>query len=294
LLDIKRLKKANANTICGDKMETKNIIKLKAISKQIRADILKSTSEAASGHPGGSLSATDIMVSLYFHKMNHNPKKPDDSSRDRFILSKGHAAPALYSCLAHSGYFPVKELLTLRKLGSRLQGHPERTKLPGIEASTGPLGQGLSFANGIALAGKLDKKSYKVYVLMGDGEMQEGQIWEAAMTSSHYALDNLVAIIDNNNLQIDGFNDDVKSIKPIKEKWEAFGWHVIEINGHNFEEIIKALDDADSISGKPTLILAHTIKGKGICCMENKVEWHGKACNAEELNQCLTELDQND
>lgn len=275
-------------------MVIKDLNKLEAISRQIRKDILKSITEAASGHPGGSLSATDILVSLYFYKMNHNPKKPDDPERDRFILSKGHAAPALYSCLAHSGYFSVKELGTLRKLGSRLQGHPERTKLPGIEASTGPLGQGLSFANGIALSGKLDKKQYNVYVLMGDGEIQEGQIWEAAMTSSHYKLDNLIAILDNNNLQIDGFNDDIKAIKPIKEKWESFGWHVIEIDGNKIEEIIKALDDADSVKGKPTIILAHTIKGKGVCCMENKAEWHGKACSKDELRECLMELNQNE
>jgi len=185
-------------------------------------------------------------------------------------------------------------LHNLRKLGSKLQGHPERTKLPGIEASTGPLGQGLSFANGIALAAKIDKKPYKVYVLLGDGESQEGQVWEAAMTSAHYKLDNVIGILDNNNLQIDGFNDDVKSIKPIKEKWESFGWHVIEIDGHDFDQIKQALDSADKIKGKPIMILAHTIKGKGVCCMENKAEWHGKACTQDQLKECLKELHQED
>ena len=275
------------------KKET-DIKKLKEIAKEIRELVLKSTSEAGSGHPGGSLSSADIITSLYFYKMNHNPKKPSWPERDRFVLSKGHCVPAQYAALAIAGYFPKKELMTLRKVGSRLQGHPERTKCPGIEASTGPLGQGLSFANGIALAGRLDRKSYKVYVLMGDGEIQEGQVWEAAMTSSHYKLNNIVAILDNNNLQIDGFNDEVKSIKPIKDKWQAFGWHVIEIDGNNMGEVMKALDDADKIKGKPTLILAHTIKGKGVCCMENKAEWHGKACSPEQLKQCLKELDQND
>ena len=270
------------------------INKLKQEAKQTRKDILEMTSAAASGHPGGSLSAADIIVTLYHYKLKHDPKNPELKDRDRFILSKGHSCPALYSVLARTGYFPIQDLKTLRKVGSILQGHPEFERCPGIEASTGPLGQGLSFANGVALALKLDELPSKAYVLMGDGEIQEGQIWEAAMTSSHYKLDNLVAILDNNNLQIDGFNDEVKSIKPIKEKWLAFGWHVIEIDGHNFTEIINALDGADKIKDKPTLILAHTIKGKGVCCMENEVGWHGKACNPEELKQCISELDQED
>jgi transketolase len=271
----------------------KNPAELKKIAKWIREQILRSTSKAGSGHPGGSLSSTDIITALYFYKMDHNPKKPNWPDRDRFVLSKGHCVPAQYAALAKCGYFPEKELMTLRKLGSRLQGHPEMRRCPGIEASTGPLGQGLSFANGIALAGKLDKKSYKVYVLMGDGEIQEGQVWEAAMTSTHNKLDNIVAILDNNELQIDGFNDEVKSIKPIKEKWQAFGWHVIEIDGNKIEQVIDALDKADEIR-QPVLILAHTIKGKGVCCMENKAEWHGKACNADQLKKCLKELDQDD
>lgn len=268
----------------------KSIEELKKISLEVRKDILRDTCKAASGHPGGSLSATDIMVCLYFHKMNHNPKKPSDPDRDRFILSKGHAAPALYSCLARSGYFPIKELETLRELGSRLQGHPERTRLPGIEASTGPLGQGLSFANGVALAAKIDKKDYKVYCMIGDGESQEGMIWEAAMTSGHYKLDNLCVILDHNKLQIDGEVAKVKTIEPIKDKFAAFNFHVIEINGHNYEKILGALDQADEIKGKPTIIIANTTKGKGVSCMENKAEWHGKACKPEELDKLCSEV----
>lgn len=272
------------------KMNEKTTQDLKNIAKEVREDILKSTCKAQSGHPGGSLSATDIMVCLYFSKMNHNPKKPHDPNRDRFILSKGHAAPTLYSCLARSGYFPVKELQTLRKLGSRLQGHPERTRLPGVEASTGPLGQGLSFANGVALSGKLDKKEYKVYCLIGDGESQEGMIWEAAMSSSHYKLDNLCVILDHNKLQIDGEVSKVKNIEPIADKFEAFNFNIIEIDGHDYDEILTALDNADKIKGKPTIIIANTIKGKGVPLMENKAEWHGKACKPEELNKLCKEV----
>jgi len=266
------------------------IQKLKAFAMDVRKDILRDTCMAASGHPGGSLSATDIMVCLYFHKLNHNPKKPNDPNRDRFILSKGHAAPALYSCLARSGYFPVKELETLRQLGSRLQGHPERTKLPGVEASTGPLGQGLSFANGVALAGKLDKKDYKVYCLIGDGESQEGMIWEAAMSSAHFKLDNLCLIVDHNKLQIDGEVSKVMNVEPIKDKFKAFNFHVIEIDGHNYKQILAALDKADKTKGKPTAIIANTIKGKGVSCMENKAEWHGQVCSLGELDKLCREI----
>jgi len=262
---------------------------LKNTAKTIRADILKMTSAAGSGHPGGSLSATDIITALYFYKLKHNPKNPDWPDRDRFVLSKGHAAPALYSALARSGYFSASELKTLRKVGSMLQGHPEKEFCVGVEASTGPLGQGLSYANGIALAGRIDKKKYNVYVLMGDGEIQEGQIWEAAMSSAQFKLDNVIGILDNNGLQIDGFNDNIMSVKPIKEKWEAFGWHVIEIDGHDMKQIVDALDKADTIKG-PVLILAHTIKGKGVSFMENQVGWHGKAANEEELKEALKEL----
>ena len=266
------------------------INKLKEIALKVRKDILMATSKANSGHPGGSLSATDIMVCLYFHKMRHSSKKADDPNRDRFVLSKGHAAPALYSCLARSGYFPLKELETLRSLGSRLQGHPERTKLPGVEASTGPLGQGLSFANGVALAGKLDKKDYHVYCMIGDGESQEGMIWEAAMSSGHYKLDNLCLIMDHNRLQIDGNVSDIKNIEPVADKFKAFNFHVIEIDGHNYEEILNALDLADKVKGKPTMIIANTIKGKGVSFMENKAGWHGKACNPEELDKACEEV----
>jgi len=271
-------------------VDVKLIQDLKKIAIDVRKDILKSTCKAQSGHPGGSLSATDIMVCLYFHKMRHNAKKPNDSNRDSFILSKGHAAPALYACLAHSGYFPVKELSTLRKLNSRLQGHPERTRLPGVEASTGPLGQGLSFANGVALAGKLDKKDYKVYCLIGDGESQEGMIWEAAMSSSHYKLDNLCVILDHNKLQIDGEVSKVKNIEPIADKFRSFNFNVIEIDGHDYTGILNALEEADKIKGKPTMIIANTIKGKGVPHMENKAEWHGKACKPEELKKLCKEV----
>jgi len=271
-------------------VDNKLIQDLKNIAKEVRKDILTSTCKAGSGHPGGSLSATDVMVCLYFHKMSHNPKRPTDPNRDRFILSKGHACPALYSCLARSGYFPIKELKTLRKLGSRLQGHPERAKLPGVEASTGPLGQGLSFANGAALAGKLDKKDYKVYCLIGDGESQEGMIWEAAMSSAHYKLDNLCVILDHNRLQIDGEVEKVKNIEPIADKFRSFGFNVIEIDGHDYHGILNALEQADKIKSKPTIIIANTIKGKGVSFMENQAGWHGKAPTDKELSQALKEL----
>ncbi len=266
------------------------IEKLKKIALQIRKDILEMITLAGSGHPGGSLSATDILVALYFYKMKHNPRKPDWPDRDRFVLSKGHACPALYACLARSNYFSADKLKTLRSIGSFLQGHPERDRCPGIEASTGPLGQGLSFANGIALAGRLDKKNYKVYVMLGDGECDEGNIWEAAMASSHYKLNNLIAILDKNRLQIDGFNKDVMNIEPIDEKFKSFGWDVIAIDGHNFNQIIGALNKADESKDKPTIIIANTIKGKGVSFMENKAEWHGKALSEEELKIALSEL----
>lgn len=263
-----------------------DIEKLKKIAKSIRKEILIMTTEAGSGHPGGSLSATDIAVVLYFYKMKHNPKKPGWPSRDRFILSKGHACPLLYACLVKSGYFPKSYLEKLRKINEKLQGHPEYGSVPGIEASTGSLGQGLSIANGIALAGKLDKEDYKVYCIIGDGESQEGQIWEAAMTAPHYKLDNVVGILDSNKLQIDGNVCNVKNIEPLNEKWEAFGWHTIEIDGHNYHEIIKAFDEADKIK-KPVMIIANTVKSKGIPFMENKAEWHGKTLTKDQLKEAL-------
>lgn len=256
----------------------------------MRSEILKMLTESGSGHTGGSLSAADIVTALYFYKMRHNPNDPKWSERDRFILSKGHAAPVLYAALALSGYFDPSLLKTLRKIGSPLQGHPCSTKLPGIEISTGSLGQGLSIANGMALGLKMDKRNSRVYCLLGDGETQEGQVWEAAMTASHYNLDNLCAIIDNNGLQIDGQCCDVMGIEPIVNKWEAFGWNVIDINGHDMKAVIGALDIAESVKMKPTMIVARTVKGKGVSFFENKVEYHGITPTHEELEMALKEL----
>ena len=259
----------------------------------LRETILKMLTGAKSGHTGGSLSATDIVSALYFYEMRHDPEKPEWTERDRFILSKGHAAPLLYAALASCGYFDKALLGTLRKIGSPLQGHPCSKKLPGVEISTGSLGQGLSIANGIALGFKLDKKSSRVYCLLGDGEIQEGQIWEAAMSASHYKLDNLCAIIDNNGLQIDGHCCDVMQIEPIVQKWQAFGWHVIDIDGHDMHSIVNALQEARTIQQKPTMIVARTIKGKGVSFFEGKVQYHGLAPTDEELEMALKELKQN-
>ncbi len=266
--------------------------KLDEIARQVRKDIIEMLVQAGSGHPGGALSACDIMVALYFSVMRHNPQNPQWRERDRFILSKGHSCPAMYACLARAGYFPLQELSTLRKLGSRLQGHPSKTDgLPGIEVSTGSLGQGLSIANGIALGLKLDRIGARVYCLMGDGEIEEGQIWEAAMAASHYHIDNLCGIIDNNGLQIDGTIDEIMSPNPISEKWKAFGWNTIEIDGNKMEEILKAFAEAKTIKRKPTVIIAKTIKGKGVSFMENAVEWHGKAPSKEQAKVALKDLE---
>jgi transketolase len=265
-----------------------NLLKEKA--RRLRIEILKMLTEAGSGHTGGSLSAADIVAALYFYKLRHKPGDQKWRERDRFILSKGHAAPVLYAALALSGYFDKPLLKTLRKLGSPLQGHPCSKKLPGVEISTGSLGQGLSIANGIAMGLKLDRLSSRVYCLMGDGEIQEGQVWEAAMTASHYKLDNMCAIIDNNGLQIDGHCCDVMCIEPIVNKWLAFGWHVIDINGHDMEAILDALDEAETIKGKPTMIVARTVKGKGVSFFEGKVQYHGIAPTREELEKALKEL----
>jgi transketolase len=265
-----------------------NLLKEKA--RLLRIEVLKMLTEAGSGHTGGSLSAADIVAALYFYKLRHKPGDPKWRERDRFILSKGHAAPVLYAALALSGYFDKPLLKTLRKLGSPLQGHPCSKKLPGIEISTGSLGQGLSIANGIAIGLKLDKLSSRVYCLMGDGEIQEGQVWEAAMTASHYRLDNMCAIIDNNGLQIDGHCCDVMCIEPIVNKWQAFGWHVIDIDGHDMEAILDAFDEAETIKGKPTMIVARTVKGKGVSFFEGKVQYHGIAPTREELEKALKEL----
>ena len=268
-----------------------DIASLKEKAKTLRIEILKMLTEAGSGHTGGSLSAADIVTALYFYKMRHNPADPKWRERDRFVLSKGHAAPVLYGALALSGYFDKQLLKTLRKIGSPLQGHPCSRKLPGIEISTGSLGQGLSIADGMALGLKIDGLSSRVYCMLGDGEIQEGQVWEAAMTAAHFKLDNLCAIIDNNGLQIDGHCHEVMYIEPIVKKWEAFGWHVIDINGHDMEAVVRALDEAETIKYKPSMIVARTIKGKGVSFFEGKVEYHGMAPTPEELEKALKELE---
>jgi transketolase len=267
-----------------------DVKELKKKAVEIRRDILKMLTEAGSGHTGGSLSAVEILVSLYYYKLRHNPKDPGWRQRDRFILSKGHACPALYAVLASCGYFPKEELMTLRKFGSRLQGHAQ-IGLPGVEISSGSLGQGLSIANGIALAAKMDNLPARIYCLMGDGETNEGQVWEAAMTASHYKLDNICGLVDLNRLQIDGFCCDVKNMDPMNKKWEAFGWNVIDADGHDLSALMSALDKAEAKKGKPTVIICCTTKGKGVSFMENKVEWHGVAPKKEELERALKELD---
>jgi len=272
---------------------SRGIAFLKKQATTVRIEILKMLAKAGSGHTGGSLSAADLATALYFSKMRHNPKDPAWKERDRFILSKGHAAPLLYTVLALSGYFDKSLLDTLRKIGSPLQGHPCSKLLPGVEISTGSLGQGLSIANGIAIGLKMDSMNSRVYCMLGDGETQEGQVWEAAMTAAHYRLDNLCAIIDNNGLQIDGPCCDVMGLEPITEKWRSFGWHVIDINGHNMEAILKALDEAEGMKGKPTMIVARTIKGKGVSAFEGKVQYHGVAPTQEELKKALEELGEN-
>ena len=256
----------------------------------IRQNIIKMIHKAGSGHPGGSLSAVEILTALYFHIMKIRPKEPDWSDRDRFILSKGHACPVLYAALAERGYFPIKELDTLRKMGSILQGHPDMQKTPGVDITSGSLGQGLSVGVGMALAAKLDRKEYHTYVLLGDGELQEGQIWEAAMSAAHYLLNNLTVIIDYNGLQVDGKTSEIMEVSPIKEKWSAFNWDVIEADGHNFNEILDALIKAKKSKSKPFVIIVRTIKGKGVSFMENKVDWHGRSINDEELRIALKEL----
>jgi transketolase len=263
---------------------------LKSKSKTVRKHVLEMTTEACSGHPGGSMSVQDILVTLYFYKMRHNPKDPNWPGRDRLVLSKGHASPALYSVLAEAGYFPVSELKRFRHIDSFLEGHPCRKTVPGVDVSTGSLGQGLSIAVGLALGGRLDKRDGRVYAILGDGESQEGQIWEAAMAAAHYRLDNLCAILDRNSLQIDGSTEEVMSIEPVAEKWSGFGWNVLEVNGHSIPEIMKALDDAQLLKGAPTMIIAHTTKGKGVSFMENVCEFHGKPLTKEQLMEALKEL----
>lgn len=271
-------------------MEDAKLRHLNSMAAKIRQDIISMVAEAGSGHPGGSLSVADIVAALFFDVMRHDPANPCWDERDRFILSKGHACPAVYSALAQSGYFATDELLTLRKFGSRLQGHPDMCKLPGLEASTGSLGQGLSVACGIALAMKLDRKSNRVFCLMGDGELDEGQIWEAAMTGSHWGLDNLCGIVDRNGLQIDGRTDDVKTLEPLGDKWRAFGWNVIDTDGHNIMDISSALHRFRHTHFRPTVIIAHTIKGKGVSFMENQAGWHGKAPSMKQAEEAIAEI----
>lgn len=267
-----------------------DIVKLENIARDVRKKILKMLEGAGSGHTGGSLSATDVAVAIYFSKMNFKAQDPFWDGRDRFILSKGHAAPLLYVIMATAGYFPESALKNLRTIESPLQGHPCCKSLPGVEVSTGSLGQGLSVANGMALGMRLDRNPARVYCILGDGEIQEGQVWEAAMSAAHYRLDNLCAVIDNNGLQIDGQVKDVMGIEPIHDKWKAFGWHVLSVDGHNIEDIIRALDETERIKGKPSMIVADTVKGKGVSLFEGKIEYHGVAPTTEELETALKEL----
>lgn len=263
---------------------------LNEITNVIRKDIVSMICKSKSGHPGGSLSAVEILTALYFDQMNIDPTNPKMEDRDRFVLSKGHAAPALYSTLAERGYFEKEKLNSLRQLGSILQGHPDMKKIPGVEMSTGSLGQGFSVACGMAMAAKLDNAPWNVYALLGDGEVQEGIIWEAAMSAAHYKLDNMIAFLDYNGLQIDGEVESVMSINPIEDKFRAFGWNVITIDGHDFDQIFAALDMAKDTVGKPTMIIAKTVKGKGVSFMENQASWHGSAPSEEQLEQALLEL----
>ncbi len=267
-----------------------NKLELQKTAVEVRKGIINGVHSAKEGHPGGSLSATEIFTYLYFEEMNIDPKNPKMEGRDRFVLSKGHTAPGLYSTLANRGYFPVEDLLTLRHTGSYLQGHPDMKHIPGVDMSSGSLGQGLSTAVGMALAGKLDNKDYRVYALCGDGEIEEGQIWEAAMFAGHRKLDNLVVIVDNNNLQIDGPIDQVCSPYPIDKKFEAFNFHVINVNGNDFDELDKAFKEAKATKGMPTCIVAHTLKGKDVSFMENSVDWHGKAPNDAEYEIAMNDL----
>lgn len=252
-----------------------DVHKLEEIANSIRQDIIKMLVEAGSGHSAGPLGMADIFTALYFNILNHDPKNPNWAERDRLILSNGHICPVRYATMAHAGYFPISELKTLRKLGTRLQGHPHRTALPGIETTSGPLGSGLSQSIGLALAGKLDQAKWRVICLMSDGEQEEGNTWEAAMLAVKYKINNLTALIDRNNIQIDGFTEDVMPLESLRAKYEAFNWHVLEIDGHNFEEIIAAFNESKAIFEKPTVIIAHTIPGKGVSFMENRYEWHG-------------------
>ncbi|SPC33502.1 transketolase [Candidatus Nitrosocaldus cavascurensis] len=270
-------------------MQAQDLLRLKEIARRTRRLIIESVAEAGSGHPGGSLSAVELVVALYFHKMRHDPKNPKWEDRDRFILSKGHAAPLLYAVLAQAGYFPIEELKTLRKLGSMLQGHPD-FRTPGVEYCAGSEGIGLSVGIGLALAAKLDGKGYRTYVLLGDGEMQEGQVWEAAMAAVKYRLDNLTAIVDRNGIQQDGLTENIMPLEPLAAKWKAFNWNVIQIDGYDFEQIIDAYNKAEETLNRPTVIIAHTTKGKGVSFMEWSPQWHGQAPKKEQVSKILEEM----
>ncbi len=274
-------------------MKVTKIEALEKIANDIRINIIKTVYNAGSGHPGGSLSCADILTVLYFNQMNINPQDPKAEGRDRFVLSKGHCSPALYSTLARRGYFREEDLKGFRKINSNLQGHPDMNKVPGVDMTTGSLGQGLSAANGMAISSKMDSMGYRVYCLLGDGEIQEGQVWEAAMTSSKYKLDNLCVIVDNNNLQIDGDIKSVKGLNKIEQKFESFGFNVISIDGNNIEQLIDGFDRAKMTKGRPTAIIAKTVKGKGVSFMENNVVWHGMAPKEEEYKLAINELESN-
>ena len=272
-------------------MSNRNYDELKETARKIRVDVIRAIHEAGSGHPGGSLSATDILTALYFDTMNIDPENPKMEGRDKFVLSKVHAVPALYATLAERGFYDVEEMMTLRKIGSHFQGHPNMHKVPGLEMSTGSLGQGFSVAVGMATAGKMDGNPGRVYALCGDGELQEGIIWEAALSAAHRNLDNLVLIVDWNGLQIDGKVDDVKKVTPLSGKFQTFGWHVINVDGHSFPEILAALDEAKAVKGQPTAIIAKTHKGHGVSFMEDQAGWHGKAPNDEQYEQAKAEVE---
>lgn len=270
--------------------KTKNVEDLAAICRTTRRQIVEMITAAKSGHPGGSLSAVEILVTLFFDKLRHDPGNPQWEDRDRFILSKGHAAPVYYSVLAQCGYTPAEELSNLRRLGSIYQGHPDMRFIPALEASTGSLGQGLSIGLGMALGAKLDNRPTRVYVVLGDGEIQEGQIWEAAMFGAYHKVDNIVAIVDYNRIQLDGFVKDIMEVEPLAEKWRAFGWHVIDIDGHSIPALQAAWDEAENTKGKPVCVIANTVKGKGVSFMENNPKYHGVAPSQEELEKALQEI----
>ncbi|MBI3320049.1 MAG: transketolase [Candidatus Omnitrophica bacterium] len=266
-------------------------VMLRRLAVEIRQEILRMIAKAGSGHPGGSLSMVELLVGLYWYKLRHDPKNPAWPDRDLFLLSKGHGCPALYAVLAHRGYFPNEELMTLRRYPTRLQGHPERGSLPGVEISAGSLGQGLSMANGIALADRLDGRKRRIFCMLGDGELQEGQVWEAAMTAHHHKLDAVCALIDANQLQQNGPVKQIQDIEPLPEKWRAFGWRAIEIDGHDLEQVLRAYDEAETITGAPQAIVARTVKGKGVSFMELNHAWHGVAPKPDELERALKELE---